>query len=684
MATGSEAMKRLIASIVRRPSRTGSLVLTTAMVAWCSLAIPDVVVPTSHLDLAVAIDPVARSLQGTGMLVVPPGPDRIVVLDRRFEMADLRLDGKALVPASGRSGAWILPAATGARRVALRWHGTLDRVDGSIDHRETLTALAPVTGPEGTFAPAGANWYPNVEGMPASWHVTLALPAGQRGLVPGRLTNEHDDAQGYRASFEFTHPADGIDLMAGPYAITERVVQLADRSVRLRTYFAPGLEGLADGYLASTADYLSLYEGWIGPYPYTEFSIVSSPTPTGFGMPTLTYLGADVLRLPFIRATSLGHEVLHNWWGNSVYPDYARGNWSEGLTTFMADYHYKEREGATAARDVRLGWLRDFAAVPDGQDQTLASFTARTHGASQIVGYHKAAMTFSMLRDLIGTEAFDRGVREFWSARQFTIASWSDVRAAFEHASSSDLGWFFSQWIARSGAPRLRIAHAGRQGADGHWRVRVTLAQEGAPYRLQVPVSVEMDGASVTHLVELAAAASTVEFDVAKRPHAIVLDPELRLFRRLGADEAPPILRDAMVNRDTAAVVLPTDNAWTDAARNLLTKLLDGGPRLVEADTTLTAMPLVVIGTAADIAGYRSRIGLTGSSKVGSSGSAQVWVERFGGTVLLFIAARDPASLSALARPLPHYGKQSWLTFEGAKALERGVWPPAAAQWRFD
>ena len=83
-------------------------------------------------------------------------------------------------------------------------------------------------------------------------------------------------------------------------------------------------------------------------------------------MPTLTYLGIDVLRLPFIRATSLGHEVLHNWWGNGVYPDWQSGNWSEGLTTFLADYAYKEEESEAAAREMRIGWLRDYAAVPPG------------------------------------------------------------------------------------------------------------------------------------------------------------------------------------------------------------------------------------------------------------------------------------------------------------------------------
>ena len=132
-------------------------------------------------------------------------------------------------------------------------------------------------------------------------------------------------------------------------------------------------------------------------------------------MPTLTYLGIDVLRLPFIRDTSLGHEVLHNWWGNGVYPDYATGNWSEGLTTFMADHAYREQAGPEAARELRLGWLRDLAALDTGQDRPLREFTSRTHGSDQVVGYHKSAMLFLMLRDTIGAEAFDQGVRAFWA-----------------------------------------------------------------------------------------------------------------------------------------------------------------------------------------------------------------------------------------------------------------------------
>jgi hypothetical protein len=59
------------------------------------------------------------------------------------------------------------------------------------------------------------------------------------------------------------------------------------------------------------------------------------------------------------------------------------------------------------------------------------------------------------------------------------------------------------------------------------------------------------------------------------------------------------------------------------------------------------------------------------------SGSSQVWTidDRTSGHRIAVISSRDADSLRALSRPLPHYGAQSYLTFEGAKMLTRGVWP---------
>ena len=638
--------------------------------------------PIAH-GIAVRIDPGTRALSGEDRIVVAPGPARVLTLADRFTVDSLSIDGKPAPSPSREQGllVWKLPASERQRVIEAKWSGTLAPLDASLDHRQALSANAPVSGGEGTFLPASARWYPNVEGAFANFRVALDLPQGQKGLVPGRLVDESDAGGRYRARFEFSAPVDGIDLMAGPYRVESRDVKTASgASVKLRTYFHPQVADLAGPYLDAVARYLDLYEGRIGAYPFTEFSVVSSPTPTGFGMPTLTYLGIDVVRLPFIRETSLGHEVLHNWWGNGVYPDYARGNWSEGLTTFMADYAYKERESAEASREMRLAWLRDLAAVPPGQDRPLGEFTSRTHGTSQIVGYNKAAMMFYTLRDLIGEAAFDDGLKRFWREHRFRVASWADLERAFSQASGRDLRPFFSQWLERAGLPSVRLVDAKIEPGGGARRVTVTLDQGAPAYRLRVPLVIRTDSGDEERIVDLDRERATFTIETAARPISIALDPDVRMLRRLAADEAPPILRQVMIDPSTVTILLSGPGRALDASSELAAKLQDHRLRVASAAGALPGAPTLVIGLDGEVDTWLAKHGLAPRpANLAAKGTAQVWtIARNGAGPIAVVSARDAESLAALARPLPHYGRQSYLAFDGAKAVERGVWPSRA------
>jgi aminopeptidase N len=501
------------------------------------------------------------------------------------------------------------------------------------------------------------------------------------------MLEESEQGGRYRARFEYAHPIDGIELMAGPYDVTHRDATLASgKAVRLRTYFAPALRELADSYLAAVRRYLDLYEGWIGEYAFSEFSVVSSPTPTGFGMPTLTYLGEDVLRLPFIRDSSLGHEVLHNWWGNGVRPDYARGNWSEALTTFMADYTYREQAGADAARAMRLEWLRDLAALPGSEDRPIAAFTGRYHGASQIIGYHKPAMVFSMLRDRIGRDAFDRGVQRFWREHRHRVASWGDLRHAFEAASGQTLQAFFAQWLTRTGLPAVRITQADVTAAASVHRLRVTLAQDAPTFALQLPLVIRTAGGESMHLIDLQGAERTIEFDLAERPRSLVLDPELRALRRLDAREAPPILRSVMVDSASVLVVPTSDPPLIEAARALGSRLFDHVPALADERGRRPDAPFLVVGMHADVDAWLTRNGLAARPpSLSRSGDAHVWMAR-GADARAYgvVSLANAQALAAVTRLLPHYGRQSWVSFAGGKVTERGVWPARPVEWTLD
>lgn len=663
--------------------RTCFFLLLTSLVAQPAISAR---VPVKHndveYDITVKIDPVNRTIEGRSLITVDRPRELQLILGAGYEVIQADFNDGPL--GIGREQAnqphiWNIPFLFRHQiQFLIRWKGVLAPLDTSLDHQQTLGRPIAVSGEAGTFLPDSSDWYPRVVGQMARYKVSIELPSGQKGLVAGRLIEEHESPQNYQAVFQFSHPAEGIDLMAGPYAIETQTHQnINHKPIQLRTYFHPQISGLSKDYLDAVKRYLELYESSIGEYPYTEFSVVSSPTPTGFGMPTLTYLGVDVLQLPFIRSTSLGHEVLHNWWGNGVYPDYKSGNWSEGLTTFMADYAYKEQESDAAARDMRLSWLRDFAALQPGQDAPLTAFTSRTHGASKIVGYNKAAMFFFMLRDHLGETLFQRGIQGLWQVQRFRVTSWLDVQRMFEMVSGQPLGPFFAQWLNRSGAPAIELAEVKNAAAGSGYEMSITLKQSEPAYQLQVPVAVETQQGNTIHRLDVQQAQQTFTLKLTDKPLAVSLDPDLRLFRHLAPGEAPPILREVMVNAATQTMLLSDQPEVRKIAETLASKLQDRKLHMVASGDPLSAAPTLVIGLQAEIDAWLTDKQLPARpDETGKKGSAQVWtLARADGASLAIISAQDAASLEALIRPLPHYGRQSYLVFDGRQAIERGVWP---------
>jgi hypothetical protein len=324
---------------------------------------------------------------------------------------------------------------------------------------------------------------------------------------------------------------------------------------------------------------------------------------------------------------------------------------------------------------MRLAWLRDFAALVPGQDAPLAGFTSRTHGASQIVGYNKAAMLFFMLRDQIGKAAFDEGLRTFWREQRFRVAGWPELRRAFESAAKADLGGFFEQWLTRSGAPQPQLVEAMRSGEAS--KIVVTLAQVAPPYRMRVPLLVRTAAGEETHFVELESEKQQFTLALKAGAREIMLDPELRLFRRLRPDEAPPILREVMVDPGTVTVVLGDRGGEREAAEALAAKLQDHPPQFVAAARPPQTAPLLVIGLQREIDAWLAKHRLPARPpQVGESGTAQVWTARSeSGYTIAVISAADVPALEALVRPLPHYGRQSYVVFSGSRATSRGTWP---------
>ena len=553
--------------------------------------------------------------------------------------------------------------------------------DLEFELRGRLPALAPEgsqqsggSGADGAFLPAYANWIAQPPDRAMRYRLEVTVPAGYRAIVTGRLVEESAETDYYRASFVNSRAGEPPSLFAGPYRVAERI----DDGTRIRTYFHEEIERQADDYLDAASSYIRRYRREIGDYPYADFHIVSGPLPVGLGFSGLTYIDRRIVPLPFMRARSLAHEVAHNWWGNAIAVDYAGGNWAEGLTTFMADYALELDKSDAAARNMRVKWLRDYAALPEERDHAVRDFTSKQHQAAQVIGYNKVAFIFHMLREEIGEQAFADGIRGFWTERQFTTASWRDLQASFEKAAARPLDWFFRQWLDRPGAPRLSLGGHRVETKDGGHLTRIEILQPVSGYRFAVNVSLVTEAGEETRRIVIEDRLTRLEWATPARPQSIELDPHTDLFRRLQTGETPPIMRDITLNPDSVTLVAGSQPGFADTARRLAGRMLDTTPNFLAPDDARgPAQPLLLIVDFDSLPGQLERLQLTepaGLPRI--EHDAVAWTARLANnTPVVVVAAASTQALQALLRPLPHYGGQSYVLFDGGRAQSRGLWP---------
>ncbi len=653
-------------------------VLSIALVAGQAAAdVPNLV---EH-DVRVRLDPDSRALNVENEFLVHAEGTIVFGLASWMALVEAKVNGKAVEARRSGRRVTIPTAAAGPQRVQLVLQGDVPALPAPDKRSAASGALAD---PEGSYLPGYAGWMAVTGEDWINYRLTVEVPAAYRAVATGRLVEEQSDETVYRASFAADHPAEPPSIFIGPYQIRE----LRDGNLRIRTYFHPELTKLAEDYLAASAEFIRRYAELIGPYPYADFHVVSAPLPVGLGFPNLTYVGRRVLPLPFMRGRSLAHEVLHNWWGNAVAVDYARGNWAEGLTTYMADYALAEAGGEEAAREMRLAWLRNFAALPPERDQPVARFTSKRHDAAQVVGYDKVAFIFHMLHREVGEAAFRAGLREFWQQRRFRLGAWSDLQKAFEVAAGRSLAWFFDQWLIRKGAPHVKLAEVSRKQDGDEYRVTIRLRQELSAFIVRLPVVMETPAGPVRREVQMAIPEESFEIAVPHKPLSLHIDPDFEAFRRLLPGESPPIFREVTLSDQTMLFLATDDADMAQTARRLARRLLQREPSVYQGDLKdLPEVPLLIIGGREEVAALRGSTGPNHVIDIVRMGTARAWTERRQAHgPELFVAADDAQSLEAVLRPLPHYRNQSYVVFDGRKVTRKGLWPAEASplRHRFD
>lgn len=658
-----------------------------------------------HHDLKVTLSPTEHRLSVIDAVTLPAGtPDEFTfVLHAGLKPASTTPGVKITKEAEAMRAVPVevyrvqLPAAV--RTFTLKYRGVIDHpleATGAEQARGFQDSPGLITG-EGVVLSGSTNWYPDPGRGLVTFDLEVTVPEKWDAVSQGERTLHERKNKNTTVRWQSSEPQEEIYLVAAKFIEYARPAGHAETMAFLRT---PD-PGLAGKYLDATASYLALYDKLIGPYPYKKFALVENFWETGFGMPSFTLLGPKIIRLPFIINTSYPHEILHNWWGNSVFPEYEKGNWSEGLTAYLADHLMKEQQAGGA--EYRLNTLQKYADyVLGNRDFPLTQFRTRHSSSSEAIGYGKALMFFHMLRQKLGDDVFKQGLQGFYKDYRFRSASFDELRKSFETASGKDLSQAFEQWVARTGAPILQVSEANALAVQGGFilSARLEQTQSGEAYHLRVPVAVTMGGKDKTFqtVVEMAEKKLEMNLRVPGRPVRLDIDPEFDLFRRLASSELPPAISQAL-GAKKMLVLLPSSapKELLQAYRALAASIGRSGPDEVEVklDAEVAALPadcaVTLLGwenlflneTTAALSGYGVLIHpqsvRISQTELGRSGHAFVFSARLPKNrdlALLFIATDRADALPGLGRKLPHYHKYSYLAFEGNEPanVAKGRW----------
>jgi hypothetical protein len=657
--------------------------------------------------LQVELLPNAQRLQVQDRITFDKSPaDRLTFkLTPRAEQLEVMQNGKRL----------NFDFNEGRLQVDLRSGSPDSEIQISIDYTAVFDDSAPVLpvnadnpgygvsatiSERGSFLLAGSGWYPQWVDGHSAYRLTVIAPEGMLAVTAGQLQG-HQTRNGKSVStWLIKDPIRGLSLSVGPYIVRQKKVG----NITAATYFFAETDHLAGAYLKATARYLKLYQELFGPYPFDKFAVVENFFPTGYGFPSYTLIGGRVLRLPFIIHTSLGHEIAHCWWGNGVLVDYTSGNWSEALTTYVADYLYKEMKSSEDARTYRQQILRNYATLvnPD-QDFALYRFQSRFDPTTKTIGYDKGAMVFHMLRRHMGEDAFWGALKDLYRERLFKTTSWHDMQKIFESRAQRSLADFFDQWVFRKGAPQFQLdAVRSRQTGD-RWVIEGRIVQQDPDFSFELDLALQSHHQTILHTIRVAEKETRFQIDSPSMPLKLQADPDTDIFRQLFPDEIPPAINSLKSTR--SLLVLLPDKLEPDikSATRMLLRALGIKQYTIAQESAIDPKDL----RQKDIlmVGYPNRkellVNLPGQVAIKPTSFTLNQITYNRSTDIFFGVFAHPyrkdrvtalflplsaSHAEAVARKVTHYGKYSYLAFQEGTNRDKGFWSteqsPLEYRWR--
>ncbi len=411
-----------------------------------------------HYDLALTYAPAAHTLAGSTTITALATQDlsRFSLDFQGFAISGVTVDGTAATVTRAGTKLRVTPAAGipkwSAFTVTVTYAGTppvITDPDGSTEGFLPTDDGAFVVG-----EPMGAQgWFPN-DNHPtdkATMRVAMTVPAELTVVGNGRLVSSAASGRSRTWVWEETAPMATYLATAtiGAFDVSRRTVAGLD-------YYdaADPAAGPAAG-VAGEPDAVALFAGKFGPYPFdVAGSVVDHAPGVGYALEAQTkpLYPAGAAADP----TTVGHELAHQWFGDSVSVAQWRDIWlSEGFATYSEWLYDESRGGNTTSKHFDAGYAKPAGnslwQIPPATPATAAELFAPAI-------YERGAMTLEALREIVGDAVF-YGIMRTWAAEHaYASATTRQFIALAERASAKDLEPFFEDWLYDADKPAITPA----------------------------------------------------------------------------------------------------------------------------------------------------------------------------------------------------------------------------------
>ncbi|MBV9053949.1 MAG: aminopeptidase N, partial [Hyphomicrobiales bacterium] len=244
------------------------------------------------------------------------------------------------------------------------------------------------------------------------------------------------------------------------------------RKIELGIYVEPGKEDRATYALEALKRSMRWDEEAFGrEYDLDVFNIVAV---SDFNMGAMENKGLNVFNDKYVLASTetatdtdyanieaiIAHEYFHNWTGDRITcRDWFQLSLKEGLTVFRDHEFTSDTRSRTVKRicDVRTLRLVQFA-----EDSGPLAHPVRPRLYHEINNfytatvYEKGAEVIRMLKEIVGAEAFRRGMDLYFKRCDGTAATIEDFVACFADTTGHDFSQFM-RWYEQAGTPVIRV-----------------------------------------------------------------------------------------------------------------------------------------------------------------------------------------------------------------------------------